>query len=178
MNLCCSAYGWCGTDLLHCDPNPTELNGKAGCLKDFGQCKIVAPPSCSTSSGSTNARTVGYYQASNTRNRLCNRISPAQINLTGITHLFFAFAKFDPVTFAIVPGDAPDEQLFLPFTDLQAKGIKTWIAVGGFDFSDPGTTTHTAWSDMVSTSTNRAKFIKSLADFMAKWKFQGVDLDW
>jgi chitinase len=177
MNLCCSAYGWCGTDLLHCDPNPTQMNGLAPCQKDFGLCQIIPPPACGVS-GSTNGRSIGYYQASNTRDRLCNRISPSQINLAGLTHLYFAFAKFDPASFAIVPGDAGDEQLYTEFTALQSQGVKTWIAIGGFDFSDPGTPTHTAWSDMVSSAANRATFINSLKGFMQTWKFQGVDLDW
>jgi chitinase len=55
--------------------------------------------------------------------------------------------------------------------------MQTWIAIGGFDFSDPGPT-HTTWSDMVSTSANRAAFISSLIDFMTRWGFQGVDVDW
>ncbi len=55
--------------------------------------------------------------------------------------------------------------------------MQTWVAVGGFDFSDPGPT-HTTWSDMTATSTTRAVFINSLKIFMIKWGFQGVDLDW
>ena len=55
--------------------------------------------------------------------------------------------------------------------------MQTWIAIGGFDFSDPGPT-HTTWSDMMSTSANRAAFISSLIDFMTTWGFQGVDIDW
>jgi len=55
--------------------------------------------------------------------------------------------------------------------------MQTWIAIGGFDFSDPGPT-HTTWSDMCSSSTNRAAFISSLIQFMNTWGFQGVDIDW
>jgi GH18 family chitinase len=55
--------------------------------------------------------------------------------------------------------------------------MQTWIAIGGFDFSNPGPT-HTTWSDMVSTSANRARFISSLIDFMTRWGFQGAELDW
>lgn len=55
--------------------------------------------------------------------------------------------------------------------------MQTWIGIGGFDFSDPGPT-HTTWSDLCSTSSNRAAFVNSLIDFMNKWGFQGVDLDW
>ena len=77
MNLCCSHYGWCGTDEIHCgDPDP---NGLAPCQAGFGLCQIIPPPSCDASAGSANGRSIGYYQASNTRDRLCNRISPSQI---------------------------------------------------------------------------------------------------
>ncbi|KAL8692314.1 MAG: hypothetical protein Q9218_002631 [Villophora microphyllina] len=55
--------------------------------------------------------------------------------------------------------------------------METWVAVGGFDFSDPGST-RTTWSDMCSTSANRAAFISSLMQFMKQWGFQGADLDW
>jgi chitinase len=55
--------------------------------------------------------------------------------------------------------------------------MQTWVAIGGFDFSDPGPT-HTTWSDTMSTSANRAAFISSLIDFMTTWGFQGVDIDW
>jgi chitinase len=80
----------------------------------------------------------------------------------------------------------------------------SWIAVGGFDFSDADKPTHGTWyvatysgcwirdilgrtyvltlvflrSKLVSTATNRAAFIKSLKAFMSKYGFQGVDLDW
>lgn len=110
MNLCCSYYGWCGvsavhhlirnslimltmcqTDALHCgNPDP---NGLTPCQAGFGLCQQVPPPSCGKGSGTTNGRTVGYYQASNTYSRACNRISPSQIVTKGLTHLYFAFAK-------------------------------------------------------------------------------------
>lgn len=159
MNLCCSYYGWCGvssmcvwnhpctvrgvtyqqTDELHCgNPDP---NGKAPCQEKFGLCNIV--PSHS-GAGSTNGRTFGYYQASNTRDRLCDRVSPSQVITTGLTHLYFAFAKIDPASFAIVPGTDGDADRYTEFAKLQSSSLKTWIAIGGFDFSDPGTT-RTTW---------------------------------
>ena len=83
MNLCCSHYGWCGTDEIHCgDPDP---KGLAPCQAGFGLCQIIPPPSYEASADSANGRSIGYYQASNTRDRLCNRVSPSQI----ITVRFF-----------------------------------------------------------------------------------------
>ncbi|OQO00802.1 hypothetical protein B0A48_13489 [Cryoendolithus antarcticus] len=163
------------THQAHC--GDIDPNGQAPCQKGYGLCEIIPPPSCVQGSGSTNGRSIGYYQASNTRDRLCNRISPSQINLDGLTHLYFAFAKFDATSYQMVPGDSGDIELYTQFTALQSKGVKTWIAVGGFDFSDPGTT-RTAWSNMTASSAGRSAFITSLKSFMQKYKFQGVDLDW
>ncbi|KAL8946784.1 MAG: hypothetical protein Q9222_006862, partial [Ikaeria aurantiellina] len=161
------------TSDLHCG-NPDE-HGLTPCQDQFGLCHTVPPPSCG--GGSTNGRTIGYYQASNTRDRICNRISPDEIDISGLTHLYFAFAKIDPGSFGIVPGDAADVALFKPFTKLQASGIQTWIAIGGFDFSDPGAT-RTTWSDLAGNQGSRAAFISSLKTFMTTYGFQGVDIDW
>jgi chitinase len=49
------------------------------------------------------------------------------------------------------------------------------VGGGGFSAASP---THTTWSDVSSSRANRAAFISSLIDFMHKWGFQGVDLDW
>src|SRR5207244_1904843 len=38
--------------------------------------------------------------------------------------------------------------------------------------------THGTWSNMVASASNRKIFIDSLLVFMAKYGFQGVDLDW
>lgn len=56
--------------------------------------------------------------------------------------------------------------------------LKTWIAVGRFDFSEPDTPTHATWSDLVSSAANRMIFITPLIDFMDFWGFSGADLDW
>jgi chitinase len=113
----------------------------------------------------------------NVRYRACNRIVPSQIDTDGLTHLNFAFASIDPTNFNIVPIDPGDLALYSQFTTLKSADLQTWIAIGGFDFSSPGPT-HTTWSDVASTSMSRAAFISSLIDFMTKWGFEGVDIDW
>ena len=138
----------------------------------------MPPPSCGEGSGTASGgRKVAYYQAANVRDRRCNRISPAQIDTTGLTHLYFAFASIDPVSFDVVPANSEDLGLYRPFTALKTSSMQTWIAIGGFDFSDPGPT-RTTWSDMTSTQANRAIFIASLEIFLLEFGFQGVDLDW
>ena len=175
MNLCCSYYGWCGTDDLHCgDPDENKMTP---CQEEFGLCKVIPAPSCDSGAGSANGRTIGYYQASNTRDRICNRVSPSKINTADLTHLYFAFAKIDPNTFATIPGNDGDVERYAEFNKLQSSSLQTWIAIGGFDFSDPGPTRHT-WSDLADSEASRGAFISSLKDFMSKYGFQGVDIDW
>ena len=113
----------------------------------------------------------------NVRERACNRIAPNQINTKGLTHLYYAFAHIDPVTFKITPRNSADVSLYPDFTALKSVTLETWIAVGGFDFSNLGPT-RTTWSDMSSTVANRTTFISSLMAFMEQYGFQGVDLDW
>lgn len=110
--------------------------------------------------------------------RLCETIAPSQIVLDGYTHLYFAFATIDPATFSVVPTDPGDVQLYAEFTALSSPTLATWIAIGGFDFSDAGIPTHTTWSNLSATTTTRAAFITSLMAFMDQYNFQGVDLDW
>jgi chitinase len=172
MNICCSGTGWCGTTENYCSSPPNDPQD--GCQSDFGSCSVVPKWSCGSGSGTSAKRTIGYYQASNVRDRVCNKISPSQIVSTGYTHLYFAFASIDASSFGIVPASADDLSLYKEFTSLQNNNLETWIAVGGFDFSNSGS----IWSTMTSTSSNRQAFIQSLITFMQDYGFQGVDLDW
>ena len=106
-------------------------------------------------------------------------MSPEDLNLNGFTHLNFAFASFDPSSFAIAPMDSKSGELFGRFTALKDThpGLETWISVGGWSFTDPGPT-RSAFSDMTSSSGNRQKFITGLISFMEQYGFDGVDLDW
>ena len=151
-------------------PNP-----QAPCQAGFGSCSTVAAPSCG--GGSANGRSIAYYQIANVRERQCQRITPAQINTAGLTHLNLAFASIDPSTFSVVPGDPADVAIYPEFTGLKSSKLQTWIAIGGWDFNDPGPT-QTTWSDLAASSGTRAAFIASLKSFMSKYGFQGVDIDW
>lgn len=151
LNLCCSYYGWYGTESVHCyDPEPQY--GKTPCQQGFGSCQIYRSPSCSGRSASTGRR-VGYYQGWNVRERLCDKVSPSQINIKGLTHLFYSFVFFDPSTFSIVPMNPSDVEMYREFTKLATNGLQTWVAIGGWSFSDPGPY-HTTWSDMCASPAN------------------------
>ncbi|KAK6542096.1 hypothetical protein TWF694_007865 [Orbilia ellipsospora] len=174
----CGKYSAGGnTEAGHCinaDPQGNTLPCQAG----FGSCQIIPPPSCGTGSGTaSNGRKIGYYQVANVRSRACNRAAPWSLNTKGFTQLNLAFASIDPNSYSVILGDASDESMYYAFTDLKSRGLQTWVSIGGFDFSDPGPT-HTTWSDLVASASNRAAFISSLVNFMKKYGFQGADLDW
>ncbi|CAK7234842.1 hypothetical protein SBRCBS47491_009086 [Sporothrix bragantina] len=124
--------------------------------------------------------------SSRTASSNVRRLGPGDIPLDhGIplgdrwTHLYYAFGTINPTTFKIVD-DPSKRSLYREFTDLRYRpnGPQTWIAVGGFDFSDPGVdpdaetdddagqSTHSTWSDMAMTADRRATFISSVMAFM------------
>lgn len=174
LNVCCSQFGFCGTTSEFCG---------TGCQGGYGSCGEVDRPTCSGTSAE-NGRRIGYYEswAADSSSRLCNRRTPDEIPLVGLTHLNFAFTFFNPTTFEISPMTSAAAGLFKSFTGLKKKspGLETWISLGGWTFNDDGNTpnTRTAFSDMVSTSANRRKFIEHLQNFMQSYGFDGVDIDW
>ncbi|KAJ8125457.1 hypothetical protein O1611_g8182 [Lasiodiplodia mahajangana] len=171
LNVCCSYYGYCGTGPEFCSsPEPY-----APCQEGFGSCSIVDAPSCGGNSAL--GRSMASYQVSNSYSRECERITPSQINTTGLTHLILAFVSIDPNTFEIVPVDGLDVPLYTEYTALKTANLETWVSVGGWDFNDPGPTQST-FSDIAASATNRATFIASVESFMKQYGFQGIDIDW
>ncbi|KAH8665151.1 hypothetical protein BGZ60DRAFT_470789 [Tricladium varicosporioides] len=170
LNVCCSQYGFCGTGDLFCGN---------GCQTGFGGCGPPPTPSCSGTSAS--ARVIGYYE-SWASTRKCDIRQPEDLDVTGLSHVNFAFAFFDPKTFQISPMDANSATLYSRFTALKKKkpSLKTWISIGGWSFNDDTNipNTRTTFSDMVSSASNRLLFITSLTSFMVTYGFDGIDIDW
>ncbi|KAH8882436.1 glycoside hydrolase [Thozetella sp. PMI_491] len=172
LNVCCSKYGFCGTEDEFCG---------ATCDNTYGNCGHPASPFCAASQRTSRNKKIGYYEGWATT-RACDQRAPEDLILTGFTHLNFAFAFFHPTTFQMAAMDDSSASLYSRFTALKKKapGLQTWISVGGWSFNDETNVpnTRTAFSDMVSTASNRATFIASLEHFMSAYGFDGVDLDW
>ncbi|KZM28624.1 chitinase [Ascochyta rabiei] len=174
LNVCCSYFGFCGATDSFCR-DTTDAGQSTPCQTQFGKCGSISPPSCGAGSG-TALRRVAYYEGWNTRRRPCDKVFPQNMDTTGLTHLIFSFATIDPSTFGVGPMHPDDEKLYEDFFNLE-DGSQKWIGIGGWEFSDTGATRYT-WSQMASTKTNRAAFISSLQQFLEKWSFRGVDIDW
>lgn len=106
-------------------------------------------------------------------------MDPEEIPFGVYTHINFAFATIDPVTFEIKGASSNTEHLMERITTIKLlqPDIQIWIAVGGWTFSNPGPTAKT-FSELVSSTSNQDKFISSLLKMMNNFGFDGIDIDW
>jgi chitinase len=56
--------------------------------------------------------------------------------------------------------------------------LEVFIAIGGWTFSDNGTETQPLFGEISADAAKRQQFADNLVDFMVKYGFDGVDLDW
>ncbi|MCJ1347172.1 hypothetical protein MMC31_005393 [Peltigera leucophlebia] len=159
LNVCCSKFGFCGT------------------TSEFCASSKVKSPSCSGTSAS--ARTIGYYEGWST-SRPCDGMFPEGIPSGAYTHLNFAFAFIDPVSFAVAPMSDSDIPLYTRFTGLKATnpGLQTWISIGGWSMNDPDQPTAATFSKLAGSREAQSAFFISLLSFLSTYGFDGVDIDW
>ncbi|KAI9041496.1 glycoside hydrolase [Aspergillus affinis] len=158
LNVCCSKFGFCGT------------------TEDFCQGKKVISPECKGESAK--AKLIGYWEGWN-QEKKCDHMPAEDIPLGYYTHLNFAFAYIDPLTYRVAPMDPATASRYRQVTALKARqpGLEVWIAIGGWAFNDPGNTA-TTFSNLAASEANQNIFAESLINFMVANGFDGVDLDW
>jgi chitinase len=106
---------------------------------------------------------VGKYKPSNIDTNLC-------------THIVYGFAVLNGETLTIKTHDSwadIDNNFYTQVSSLQEKGIKVSIAIGGWNDS-----LGNKYSRLVLDPKARARFIANIIEFMKKYNFQGLDLDW
>ncbi|KAK5658632.1 hypothetical protein OQA88_2025 [Cercophora sp. LCS_1] len=158
-----------------CGPPPF---GFCGVTDDFCQGRKTASPECAIADGTSDKRTVGYYEGWNLA-RSCGTMAPKDIPLGWYAHLNFAFALIHPTTFHVAPMDSETPKQYDAVTSLKERqpGLEVWIAIGGWAMNDEGLY-RTAFSDMASSNANKDIFFESLIKFMEEHNFDGVDIDW
>jgi len=102
------------------------------------------------------------------------------INGNIFTHINFAFAAMSS-SFEAIAGDSSDlTTQYAAVIGLKKTypHLKVMLSFGGYSFTAPDSSTKTLFSSMVSSATNRAKFISSTIAFLRKYQFDGADIDW
>ena len=114
-------------------------------------------------------KVVGYYAAW----AAYSGFTPDKIDASKLTHINYAFANI-----------GTDLKIALGYPDIDAANfaklnalkqtypnLKTLIAVGGWSWSEK-------FSDLALTDASRTAFADSCVDFIVKYGFDGVDIDW
>lgn len=92
------------------------------------------------------------------------------------THIIYAFAVLDPNKMLIKPHDSwadIDNQFYEKFVALKKRGVKVLLAIGGWNDSAGN-----KYSRLVNNKQAREKFITHVIQFLKKYNFEGLDVDW
>jgi chitinase len=114
-------------------------------------------------------KVVGYYAAW----AAYSGFTPEKIDANKLTHINYAFANIGSdykITLGY-PDVDPSNIAKLNALKLSNTNLKTLIAVGGWSWS-------ARFSDAALTEESRTTFANSCVDFIVKYGFDGVDIDW
>ncbi|XP_052068560.1 acidic mammalian chitinase-like [Mytilus californianus] len=121
---------------------------------------------------STEYKRVCYY-TNWSQYRLGNgKFLPSDIDPYLCTHIIYAFGKLNGNL--VQKLEYNDYELYSQLNDLkrQNPSLKTLLALGGW------TAGSVVYSQMVSTQGSRAEFISSAIQYLRKYNFDGLDIDW
>ncbi len=143
-----------------------------------------APPRPDAGGPTTTGRMVGYFPGWAVYAR---DFHVPEIPADRLTHINYAFANISAAgecelgdayadTERLYPGDTWDEPLrgsFGQLLELKAAHpqLRTLISVGGWTWSE-------RFSALARTAEGRERFARSCADFMERYGFDGIDVDW
>lgn len=101
---------------------------------------------------------------------------PENIDPELCTHIVYGFAVLNRDTLTIQPHDSwadLDNRFYERVVELKKKGLKVSVAIGGWNDSAGD-----KYSRLVRSAESRRKFIKHVTEFIEKYNFDGLDLDW
>ncbi|KAJ2782376.1 hypothetical protein H4R18_002309 [Coemansia javaensis] len=134
------------------------------------------------------ARKIGYFTAWSIYDR---GFVPADVAVERLTHVNYGFAKLEGNALALgdpwadVERPTPDAEYgagdlrgsFGEFNNDNSAvrrrnpQLRSLISVGGWTWSG-------GFSAMAASPASRAEFVRSVADFLQRYRFDGVDIDW
>ena len=137
--------------------------------EDPGENSLTAALPLAEPAALQTGKLVGYYAAW----AAYYNYYPNQIDAGKLTHINYAFANIDSdlrITLGYPEVD-PDNIKLLNSLKQTNPDLKTLISVGGWNWSG-------RFSDAALTEETRTAFADSCVDFITKYGFDGVDLDW
>ncbi len=125
-------------------------------------CLFVSNTRGMTNAGS-NQKVVAYYYCG-----YDNNIPPSKINYKNLTHIIESFAWPNANGSIGLTQGLPNSTLI---NDAHNANVKVLVSFGGSGNSSE-------FAAMASDSASRATFVKNVVNLLAKYEFDGVDLDW
>jgi chitinase len=104
------------------------------------------------------------------------KYTPDDINTDLCTHIVYGFAVLDGTSLTIKTHDSwadIDNKFYERVVALKSKGVRVTVAIGGWNDS-----LGDKYSRLVRSAAARAKFIRNIVQFIEKYNFEGLDLDW
>ena len=104
------------------------------------------------------------------------KYTPDNIDTNLCTHIVYGFAvlNYDELTIRTHDSWADiDNKFYSRVVAAKEKGVKVTLAIGGWNDSAGD-----KYSRLVRSAASRAKFIKHVVEFLEKYGFDGLDLDW
>src|ERR1039458_1356695 len=98
-------------------------------------------------------------------------MSPGEIPANLLTHLNVAFA-YITADFQLTNMDGVSTEIYQNVGNVKSKNpdIKLIISVGGWSFTDPGSTQE-IFTNMASTATNRGTFIMNVLSWLGQYGY-------
>ncbi len=129
----------------------------------------IAPSPTLVPEAQNQYKIVGYYAAW----AAYSGITPDKLDATKLTHINYAFANIGSDLKIALGYPDVDVSNIMKLNELKKTNpnLKTLIAVGGWSWSG-------RFSDAALTQESRNVFADSCVDFIVKYGFDGIDIDW
>lgn len=139
--------------------------------------EIEADPSAApTTALSTDFKVVCYFTNWAWYRQGKGKYLPEEIDADLCSHIVYGFAVLNPETLTIKPHDTWadfDNHFYERVTAYKKKGVKVTVAIGGWNDSAGD-----KYSKLVRNAAARARFIRTVIEFIEEHNFDGLDLDW
>lgn len=149
-------------------PTPTEIPTPTPTMTPTPT-PLPPPTPTPTSIPTPTEKVVGYYAAWTAY----SSYTPDKIDASKLTHINYAFANIGSDLKIALGYPDIDPANFSKLNALKQNypSLKTLISIGGWTWSGK-------FSDVALTEESRAVFADSCVDFILKYGFDGIDIDW